>query len=60
MCIRDSSLLEEELKEDGPPRDPKQAKSLIGFLADEPELADKIVEYAMAARETRLMRLPRE
>lgn len=53
-------LLEEEIKVSMPPRDPKQAKSLIGLLADEPELADMIVESAMKARETRLMRQPHE
>ena len=34
--------------------------SLIGLLADEPELADQICESAMRQRESRPWRLPRE
>ena len=34
--------------------------SLIGLLADEPQLADAISESAMAARETRPYRMSRE
>lgn len=51
------NFLDHELKSqpaaDAPP-------SLIGLLADEPELADQICESAMKERESRPWRLPRE
>jgi len=51
------ALLDTELKK------PSQSgfeprSSLIGLLADEPDLADRILESAMIARESRPMRMP--
>ena len=52
-------LLDEELNEKPPKIDDPPRRSLIGLLADEPELADQILESAMIARETRPLRMPR-
>jgi hypothetical protein len=52
------SLLEEELKEKPPAKREACRSSLIGLLADEPDLADQILESAMTARETRPLRVP--
>lgn len=55
-------LLEEELKpaQGSPENGVMHHRSLIGLLADEPELADQILESAMSARETRPLRMPGE
>jgi hypothetical protein len=36
---------------------PNKARSVIGLMADEPELADEIAEEAMKARESRPFRI---
>jgi hypothetical protein len=51
-------LLDEDLKQTPPKNGEPRRKSLIGLLADEPELADQILESAMIARETRPLRMP--
>ena len=48
-------LLDEELKYSPPQNGDTRRHSLIGLLADEPELADQILDSAMIARETRLV-----
>ena len=53
-------LLDQDLKQ-APVNDGQNARpSFIGLLADEPELADQILESAMVARETRQRRMPSE
>ena len=54
LCL----LLEEELKPTSPKKAEPRRSSLTGLLADEPELADEILESAMIARETRPLRTP--
>ena len=51
-------LLNAELEQSPPKNDKPHRSSLIGLLADEPELADQILESAMIARETRPLRMP--
>jgi len=51
-------LLDKELKREPPKDAPARRSALIGLLADEPELADQILESAMIARETRPLRTP--
>ena len=50
-------LLDTELKKPSP-NGGKPRSSLIGLLADEPDLADRILESAMIARESRPLRMP--
>jgi len=51
-------LLDQEIAQNPPKNGDMPPSSLIGLLADEPELADQILESAMTARETRPLRLP--
>ncbi len=51
-------LLDQEIAQKHPKNGDKTPSSLIGLLADEPELADQILESAMTTRETRPLRLP--
>jgi hypothetical protein len=53
------TVLDEELKEKPPQNGDVPRRSLIGLLADEPALADQILESAMIAREIRPLRLPK-
>jgi hypothetical protein len=46
-------LLDEELKQSPATNGQTPRPSFIGLLADEPELADQILESAMLARDTR-------
>jgi hypothetical protein len=49
-------LLDREIAQSPPKSGDAPRSSLIGLLADEPELADQILESAMIARETRPFR----
>jgi hypothetical protein len=51
------TLIDKEL-EQKPSKNGGKRYSLIGLLADEPELADQILESAMVARESRPLRVP--
>jgi hypothetical protein len=53
-------VLDREITESPPKNGDTPRSSLIGLLADEPELADQILESAMTARETRPLRTPSE
>ena len=53
-------LLDQEIAQSPPEGGATPRSSLIGLLADEPELADQILESAMIARETRPLRTPSE
>lgn len=52
------AVIENELKQKPLPIGGKSRSSLIGLLADDPELADQILDSAMIARETRPLRIP--
>lgn len=53
-------LLDREIAQSPPKSGDTPRSSLIGLLADEPDLADQILESAMIARETRPFRIPSE
>jgi hypothetical protein len=53
-------LLDQEIAQSPQKNRDAPRSSLIGLLADEPELADQILESAMIARETRPLRTPSE